>query len=263
MPAWLPTYRVTALCLGWLTVDRSTQTYLEGFGDEEEVPVWAAAVEGGGHRVLIDTGISDPAWVSEHVSPCRQAPEETLPGALARLGWEPESVELVINTHLHYDHADGNAALPHARFYVSAREWEAAGDPIPIQRGIYSGRWLAGELTPFHYTLVAQDHLDVLPGLRLLQTPGHSAGLQSVLVNTAEGVLAVCGDVANRPENLALGVPPGILVSTEQALRSMDRLRAHADRVLTGHDPGLAPLQDRDFPPIPEAPIPREAAPTW
>lgn len=71
--------------------------------------------------------------------------------------------------------------------------------------------------------LAAVDHFEVLPGLRLTKTPGHSAGHQSVLVNTREGMLCIAGDALNLVENLTSGTPPGILFSTEEALRSGSR----------------------------------------
>lgn len=244
----IPTYRVTALKMGTLTVDKSTQTYGLGFGQEVEVPVWAAAIEGEGHRLVVDTGIADPDWVTENVAPCAQVADETLEGALREIGWDPGDIDIVLNTHLHYDHADNNALLERARFYVSSREWEAAHRPIATQRVIYNGAWARAPLTYFHYTLVASDHFEVLPGIRLLQTPGHSAGHQSVLVNTEEGTLCISGDALNLTENLTSGAPPGILFSTEQALVSMEKVATFAERMLTGHDPNLEKYQQGGFP---------------
>jgi N-acyl homoserine lactone hydrolase len=241
-------YKVTALKMGTLEVDKSTQTYGLGFGQEVEVPVWAAAVEGDGHRIVVDTGIADPGWVTDNVAPCTQRPDETLEGALQEIGWSLEDADIVLNTHLHYDHADNNALMPQARFYVSEREWNYARQPIDTQQTIYNGSWERAPLSYFNYSLVAVDHFDVLPGLRLIKTPGHSAGHQSVLVNTREGTLCIAGDALNLIENLTVGAPPGILVSTEEALESMKKIRGLADCVLTGHDPGIEKYQTGKFP---------------
>jgi N-acyl homoserine lactone hydrolase len=246
-------YKVIALKMGTLWVDRSTLTYGSGFGEKVEIPVWAAAIEGGGRRILVDTGIADPQWVSHHVAPCAQAPDEGLEAALRHIGWTPDSVDTVINTHLHYDHCDNNCLLPNATFYVSRREWEAASRPIATQSSIYNGAWVRPPLSCLDYQLVAADLYEVAPGIRLLQTPGHSAGHMSVLVRTDEGILCITGDAINLPDNLVLNAPPGILYSTHEALASMEKIRRYASRLLTGHDPGLSKYQDGAFPELPGA----------
>ncbi len=244
----IPTYRVIALCMGQLIVNKSSLTYRVGNGEPVAAPIWSAAIEGNGHRIVVDTGIADRAWVAEHVSPCTQEPDESIAGALAHIGWEPQSVDIVVNTHLHYDHCGGNRIFPSAALYVSAREWEHAATPIATQAGIYDRTWLAGNLSYFSYRLTT-DHFDIVSGIRLLMTPGHTPGHQSVLVNTSEGILAVAGDAVKVSENLKPGIPPGILHDTAAALASIQRIRMYADRFLASHDSKIAKYQDRLFPP--------------
>jgi N-acyl homoserine lactone hydrolase len=250
----LPHYTVTTLRLGSITVDKSGMTYGVDPGVTLEVPVWAAAVEGDGVRMLVDTGIADPSrWLGH--SPHRQEDDETLAAALATIGWRFSDIDIVINSHLHYDHAENNVLLPDAQFFVSLAEWEYAKDPIATQRWLYDYAWTDEQLTFQNYTLVAQDHFEVRPGVRLLQTPGHSRGHQSVLVNTDEGVLCVAGDAACFMENFTIPTPPGGLTSAEQALDSLERMRVHADRVLMNHDPELSGFQSSGFPLMPPEPV--------
>lgn len=136
----------------------------------------------------------------------------------------------------------------HARFFVSRIEWDGAADPFELQEDIYTGRWLAGSLTPFHYTLIEGKYFDIAPGIRVMQTPGHCPGIQTVLVNTAEGVAAICGDSMNSPENIRLNTPPGIVTDVVAAMDSIHRIVANSDIVLTGHDPGLEHGQSSEFP---------------
>ncbi len=249
MPVPLPVYTVTALRLGTITVDKSGMTYGVDPGVPMDVPVWGAAVEGDGVRMLVDTGIGDPArW--QPYNRCWQETDETLPAALAEIGWALSDVDVVINSHLHYDHAENNLLLPDAQFYVSAAEWEYARAPIATQRWLYDFPWTDDALTYQNYVLVAADHYDVRPGVRLLQTPGHSRGHQSVLVHTEQGVLAVAGDAACLMENFSRPTPPGGLTSAEQALDSLERIRTHADAVLMNHDPELAKYQTGGYPAI-------------
>lgn len=245
----VPRYDVTAIKLGTLTVDRSGMTYGVGAGTPVDVPVWAAAIEGDGVRMLVDTGVADPArWLGHN--PCWQEDDETLPAALAELGWTVTDIDVVINSHLHYDHAENNVLLPHAQFFVSLAEWEYAREPIATQRWLYDFSWTSEALTYQNYTMVAQDHYDVRPGIRLIQTPGHSRGHQSVLVNTAQGVLCIAGDAACFMDNFSIPTPPGGLTSAEQALTSIERIRLHSDVVLMNHDPTLTKYQTGGFPQI-------------
>lgn len=251
----LPAYEVTALKMGTLGADRSALLMLTDPGTAVEIPVWAAAVEGNGMRLLVDTGILRPDWVVDRMGPCRQESDESLPGALAELGWQAGDVDLVINTHLHYDHVGFNHLFDHARIVVGATEWEAAQRPPVTQRVLYEPReWLMDPLSPFHYQIVTGDYVDLLPGIRLLCTPGHSLGHQSVLVNTREGVLCIAGDAVNIDENFSMPMPGGIHLSVAEALCSIEKVRANATRVLMAHDGRIEKYQSSGFPAIPPAP---------
>src|SRR5258708_38505033 len=84
----VPKLKVVAMPTGWLTVDRSSQVYGRYFGQQIKVPVWSTAIVGGDKKIVVDTGIHDPAWVSSFVCPCEQAPEERLERALKEyVGW--------------------------------------------------------------------------------------------------------------------------------------------------------------------------------
>lgn len=257
-----PRYRVTALNVGNMRVDASEMSYGRGFGQKVDIPVWCAAIEGNGKRIIVDTGISDPQWIARLMCPSWQAPEETIDGALDALGWTRDSVDIVINSHLHHDHCANNAAFPQAEFFVSLAEWEFAQAPIATQKVLYNQSWLASPLGLFDYTLVQEDFYEVLPGLRLVRTPGHTPGHQSLLVNTDEGVLCVSGDAVNSRESLAEGVPCGLLWSTEAGLDSVQRIRSLADRVLMCHDTAIKRFQEGGFPAIHETDVAESAVAT-
>lgn len=249
----IPTYRVTSLKMGTLGADRSALLMLTDPGTALEIPVWAAAVEGNGLKILVDTGIRDPSWVVSNMGPCRQEPDETLPGALAEIGWSPEDVDIVINTHLHYDHVGFNSLFHHGSFLIGRAEWEAAQNPVATQRVLYAPReWLLEPLSIFNYEIVGADYHDVAPGIKLIDTPGHSVGHQSVLVNTENGVLCVVGDAVNIEENFTTETPGGIHVSVSDALSSTEKVRTNADAVLMAHDGRVSKYQTAGFPRVPE-----------
>ncbi len=244
-------FRVTAIKLGSLGVDKSAMTYMSGPGTPLVLPVFAAAVEGAGLKVLIDTGIRDHARWDVELNPCWRDEDEEIEAALSQLGWSAPDVDIVINSHLHYDHAENNTLFRNAALIVSRTEWEYARNPIPSQAKLYDFAWEDEAVSVMNYRLIAVDDYDVVPGLRLIQTPGHSRGHQSVLVSTAEGVVCVAGDAACLPENFSRPTPPGGATSIEQGFASLERIRRSADRLLMAHDPNLAKYQDSSFPAVP------------
>lgn len=252
-------YRVTALRLGTIGTPKAAMTYLSGFGTDLTLPVWAAAVEGNGVKVLVDTGVRDHDRWDRELGPCWREPDETIENALAEIGWSVNDVDIVVNSHLHFDHAENNTAFRNARFVVSRAEWEYAKDPIPTQVKLYDFAWTDEIVDHLRYQLVSVDDYDLMPGFRLIQTPGHSRGHQSVVVNTGEGLLCVAGDAACLPESFWRPAAPGGATSIEQAFASLERIRTSAGRVLMNHDPNLAKYQDTGFPRIPavgSAPLP-------
>ena len=248
--AALPQYRVTAINLGNLTLDKSVMTFQSGAGNPVDVPVWGAAIDGNGLKILADTGVSTPErW--HYMCPVWQEKDETLEAALAELGWRPNDIDIVINSHLHWDHCDNNWRLPNARFYVSLTEWEYAKNPIEIQKKLYKADFNTGPLTVMNYVLVNQDLFEVVPGIKTIETPGHSAGHQSTLVETSEGLLCVAGDAACFMENLTAPTPPGGMTSATEALASIDKMCRTADRIFMNHDPEIKKYQQGGFPLVP------------
>ncbi len=245
-------FRITALRLGAVEVDKSIMTYFSGLGTTLRLPVWAAAVEGAGLKILVDTGIKDHHRWDAELNPCWAGEDETLDGALAEIGWRADDVDLVINSHLHYDHAENNTRFRNASFFVSRVEWEYARSPIPSQTKLYDFEWTDDVVTYMNYMLVASDDFDVAQGLRLIQTPGHSRGHQSIVVNTVEGLVCIAGDAACLPESFSRPTPPAGATSIEQGFASLERIRSAAPRVIMGHDPNITKFQQSNFPLIPD-----------
>jgi N-acyl homoserine lactone hydrolase len=131
--------------------------------------------------LLLDTGMGSHPEVDAHYRPWRR----DLRAALQQLDVVPEDVDLVVNCHLHFDHCGGNPLF--------------AGTPIVAQR---RERELADGLD---YTLpelvdfagVRYELLDgaseLLSGVHVLATPGHTAGHQSLAVRTADGTVVLAG----------------------------------------------------------------------
>ena len=138
-------------------------------------PVFVHAIDHASGVVLVDTGLVGSHPLVEEAWRPRGYPERL-----------PRDVVCVINTHLHFDHCGGNVLYPGVLIHVQARELaDARGEDDYTVR-----EWVDFDGA----TYVEHDgEAEVLPGIRLLPTPGHTAGHQSVLV---AGVGIVGGDVA-------------------------------------------------------------------
>jgi N-acyl homoserine lactone hydrolase len=149
-----------------------------------------------GKKVIVDTG--SPADL------------KMLRGALRTASVRPDEVDIVVNTHLHMDHIGGNNLFTNARFYAHALEFPSLG------------------------TIRISDEFELLPGVVLVPTPGHTAGSISVLVH-ADRRYAICGDAIPTKANVEYHVPPSINLNPWLALKSMDLLESWADVIIPGH----------------------------
>jgi N-acyl homoserine lactone hydrolase len=244
-------WKVTALRMGELYVEKSSLTYQKDIGQHLWIPMWATAITGGGYNILVDTGIHDLKWVEDHIGPSRQQFDEIIVEALKRgVGCAPEDVDIVINTHLHYDHCGNNKIFKNARFVVQKKEWEAAQNPIPCQDTIYLKELFDESAVNYFSWRFVDGEEEIVPGVKVFLTPGHSEGHQSVLVNTEEGILCVAGDVSNLVENIHENIPAGILTCTKEMYGSMEEVRKRAEFILPGHEYSIKKYQSSHFPTI-------------
>jgi len=150
---------------------------------------------------------------------------------LASLGVRPYEVTIVVNSHLHFDHASNNGAFPNATFIVQG-DHLAFAKGKPNFPGVY---WDIPELT---YMPVA-GRVRVASGLEVVPTPGHAPGHQSLVVDLPEtGRVVLCGDAAFTRANLERGE---IRAPDEEAARDSLRfirslVNDDLNRVFTSHD---------------------------
>ena len=144
-------------------------------------------VDTGSERILIETGIGSK-WSPKQEEMYGIARERSLSESLrAVVGCGAEDVTIVVNTHLHFDHAGGNTllddgnharpAFPNARYFVSRAEYEHAERPHERDRASYlPDNWRplmeSGQLE------LKEDEYEVVPGLSMECVPGHSRTMQ-------------------------------------------------------------------------------------
>lgn len=237
-------YTIRPLRTGVITVDKGAYiTRGVGLGEMVDIPAIAWYLTDGRRRLLVDTGMCDTELADWHHPGSRQEPGEAIHERLRDIGVDPADIELIIFTHLHWDHCHNLDKFPNARCVVSAREYSFALDPIPPYYKTYE-HYKLGKTAPF--IGVAFDKIDgqseVLPGLSVFPTPGHSPGHQSVAVNTTEGVYVIAGDAVFAYDNLAPAgehIPftiMGRFMDIIASWHSLEEIASRADVVLPGHD---------------------------
>jgi glyoxylase-like metal-dependent hydrolase (beta-lactamase superfamily II) len=170
-----------------------------------------ALVETAGQRVLIDTGMGDK-WNDVERDRYRLDRSSSLLAALAALGVRPEDIDVVINTHLHFDHAGGNtrivdgrpvATFPKARYVVQMGEWEDATRPHERSRGSYREADFV-PLAESRQFAPVQGEAEVAPGVRVVPTGGHTAYHQMVVVEGGGERLVIPSDVLPTASHIPL-----------------------------------------------------------
>lgn len=233
-------WTVTPIQVGSIVLDRSAMTHFKGKGEKITVPIWCGAATDGTHKVLVDTGIRDIEEYKKAEPGASQSDDQEITVALKNImGWTPEDVDIVINTHLHCDHCGCNYKFKNAEFYVQSREWQSAFHPIAPEAPFYDRpSYDKTAVNYFQWNFLDGD-ADILPGLKVITTPGHTFGHQSVLFNTAEGVVCVSGDICNVAENVNGNLEPNIVVMVPETYKSFERIRQSAHYILPGHEPGI------------------------
>jgi N-acyl homoserine lactone hydrolase len=179
-----------------LEIKRLQLATLQGV-DGSRWPVHGFVVTHPGGAVLVDTGVGGP---QEDLDDWRVV-NRSVADALAELDMSPADIGLVINTHLHFDHCGQNAVFGHAPFYVQRAELDRM-------------RREARELHDWFGFMNARFELvdgdaEILPGLSVVATPGHTVGHQCVVVRGDAGDDLLIGDAAYTPRQYA--DPPGPL----------------------------------------------------
>jgi N-acyl homoserine lactone hydrolase len=233
--------RMYLLPLGYCRVDKG-RVLTPGFGEGEwvDTPIWASLLDTPRGWVLVDTGmhpvhVENPAATFrgtdyEGIIYPRMSEEDLITNRLAELNLHPGDIRYVINTHLHFDHCGGNGLFPEATFLVQRAEYEVARS-FPDE---YNPR----DYAAVRYEFVAGEH-GFCPGVRLIPTPGHTLGHQSLVIRTGGRTVILAADAIVLREMLD-GVR-GAWRDPEAGAESVRRLvrlaEAENAELLLGHDP--------------------------
>jgi N-acyl homoserine lactone hydrolase len=215
--------------------DKSISTYKRGAGQMIEAPILAYLIETKNGRILYDVGcdynkINNPAQCAKYYNPELgfgapvMAESQRLPNQLARMGLSISDIDVILISHLHFDHAGGLCDCSHAEVHIQTDELANAS---PVEDIAYFDDEIIAQAS----WQVKTGEYDLAPGVRAIASPGHTAGHMSLWIELPKGApIILAGDAADLTENIVDEIAPGNCWQdkTELAIQSIRKLKALA-----------------------------------
>ncbi|WP_373893745.1 N-acyl homoserine lactonase family protein [Virgibacillus sp. CBA3643] len=200
-------------------------------------------IDNGTKKIIVDTGVGDVLRIKEtrekrgDVFYIHSKPEWDLETQLNELGVTPDDIDIVINTHLHWDHIGENSLFKKAKFYVQKDEI-----PYALKAPGYAPHYfdsMRSCVTDIADQLVLLDgDAGITDGVDVWKVGGHSPGSQVVAVKTDKGVVALTADVIPKYDNWNHDWPgpAGNIWNLTELVQAHQTLKQKADIVIPGHD---------------------------
>jgi len=208
----MPNLKIRPINTGYVTTipkeylyHHSVTKYLPHIPDHRiEMPVFTFLIEDGEKLLLVDTGMSWSERANDYHHPGSRQPQGmAIHEQLAKIGYKPQDIDIVVFTHMHWDHIFYMDKFTNATFIAHEKEYAFALDPIPLYYKSYEHPAL-GIIRPFEGIDIktVYGEQEIIPGVRVFETPGHSPGHMSVEVDTRQGSFICAGDSVFIPDNL-------------------------------------------------------------
>jgi glyoxylase-like metal-dependent hydrolase (beta-lactamase superfamily II) len=242
----MASYKIHPIVMGTKIFDKSMMTYQYGMGETYTIPIYCWYLEGGDRKIIVDTGEMSPVQ-SESREKSIGGKIYTFEEGLARWDLTPEDIDVVIHTHLHNDHCENDYRCVNADIYVHEKELESIHDPHALDYRYLEDYIEDVELNGQVKTIT--DDTDIIAGISVVHTPGHTRGGLSVFIDTPGGQAVITGFCVIN-ENFQPPVeikamemdviPPGTHVDVYEAYDIMMKIRDAADILLPLHEPEFA-----------------------
>lgn len=231
---------------GWLEADLGTYIFWKGpAGQKIWNPTFCFYVDTGTHKILVDTGLCDEERATRYHHKCdKRGCLQVHEHLEQRLGVRPEEIDAIVFTHLHWDHVQNLKRFPGARLIAPAGEVAMAYNPLPLYYRTYECGILGIE--PAYAGCVfetVEEESEVLPGITMFHTPGHSVGHMAVSVATSAGDIVIAGDAIFQARNLEPNAEerwrywvPARFVNAVEGWMSVEEIDKRADYILPCHD---------------------------
>ncbi len=245
---------------GSLVIDGFHAFWNRGPGGDFRFPCYAVLIDHQDGRYIFDTG-----YDYDHVQKVLpfekplQTKEQTIPGQLALLGLKPQDINYVINSHYHFDHCGGNKHLTEACTVCHALELEACSCPQPFEMLGYSDLSFSAKVagargqeadpaldiyTPTFNTISGDQ--EIAKGIWLFETPGHTAGHYSLMVElTGRRPMLFTADACYSQKSMDMMCIASFHLDPVASVKSMQRLKELAEKndaeLFYSHDPETWP----------------------
>jgi glyoxylase-like metal-dependent hydrolase (beta-lactamase superfamily II) len=218
-------------------------TYLLNFDKTCKIIAYLWYIDGPGEKIVVDCG-GNAETVRGFGFPAKDIATPEI--ALNEIGVSCDDIDIVIATHIDPDHTELCKCFRKARFLIQRDELEFARNPHPLFRWRYPPEWFEG---------VKYEELDgdteIVAGVKVLKTPGHSSGGQSVVVDTSAGKAIITGfcclsDNFNPPEETKEAMPiiiPTLHNDVFELYDSIAKVKDLADIIIPIHAPEFAKMK--------------------
>ncbi len=180
-------------------MDVPPEYLFEGVSGTVETPYCGFLLQNGEQNILVDNGVSEDYFIDGRAFGGFKAEggSSFVVDALKKHGLSPEDIDLVIYTHLHNDHAGNCDIFPDAKHIFQKDEWVNLVHPLPTQkvRRDYD-QGIIPKLENLNTYHIDGD-MEIVNGLTVYKTPGHTLGHQILSVETGEGKRVLIGDLCN------------------------------------------------------------------
>ena len=234
-------YRIIPLKIGECTCRGPLACFLSDWDQSPLFYYYCWLLRGSENNILVDTGF-DLSEARRFMPDMQQADHEALLPQLAKQGLSAGDIDTVIITHVHFDHCSSLLErFDHADIVLQQSELAYHLDPphpwfsqftlTPLLRKINT-QWKPR-------LRLVEGEAKIAAGVTVFHVGGHTAGLQCVKVQTAEGPAVITSDVVFTYQNLQRDVPVGFAVNLEQCYRAMARIRREfrPELIIPSHDP--------------------------
>ena len=227
-------YSIHPLIVGINETDQGVMTYLRDYGKRIYLPIYVFYIKGGDRHILVDTGL-EQFMVPEGAESKLGYKILEFEAALASLNLTPEKIDIIIHTHLHNDHCENDYKCTNATVYVQKVEREFLNNPHPVDHRYYP------DILDDVQVAEIEGDTNIVDGIDVIFSPGHTVGGQSVAVNTSEGRAVITGFCCNDKNFPTAGpaIAPGVHIDLTEAYDSIQKIKELADILIPLHDPAV------------------------
>jgi glyoxylase-like metal-dependent hydrolase (beta-lactamase superfamily II) len=238
-------YKIHPIGLSKGIRDMSQWTYRWNIGVKVETVCYTWYIEGSNTKILVDTGAQEENFISPEF-PMKSI--TSLEDGLKPFGITPADIDIVILTHLHFDHVALAHKFKKATFIVQQREIDFVKTPHPFLIMDYNYEYFKD--LKFH---IVDGDKEIIPGVKVLLTPGHTYGGQSVQIETQKGrviIAGLCSQISTftqtnsmKEKGLEVAVC-GIHTDVAEAYNSALKIKQIADIIIPLHEPSFIKVDE-------------------